>query len=138
MEKIDKNFIKPFIEGTLNTLKVQCKIDSTPEKPFIKGSDPAKENSMVVDIAGVIGVTSTSFIGNFTLCFPEALFLTLMGNMVGETFTEMNEDVESGAGELLNIIYGTVKTVLNSQGYSLQRAIPTVVRGKNILMAQLK
>jgi chemotaxis protein CheX len=84
------------------------------------------------DIAGVIGLTSEKFNGTIAICFPGSVFLTMMTNMLGETFTEITDDLSDGAAELLNIIYGQAKIVLNQQGYSIEKAIPTVVRGQNL------
>lgn len=128
MTQLDVNFFKPFIDGTLNTLKVQCKLEATHSKPFIKGTQVQPE----FEIAGVIGLTSDAFSGSITLCFPAAVYLTLMSNMLDENFTEITKDLQDGAAELLNIIFGSAKAILNKQGYTIQKAIPTVVRGKQL------
>ncbi len=128
MNKLDANFFKPFVDGTLKTLKIQCQIEATPEKPYIKGSMAQP----IFELAAVIGITSDAFSGSITLCFPEKLFLTLMSNMIGETFTTITEELQSGAGELLNIIFGTAKVVLNKQGFTIQKALPTVIRGADL------
>ena len=54
--------------------------------------------------------------------------------MLGEEFKEINKDLEDGAGEILNIIFGHAKTVLNSKNYGIEKAIPTVIRGHGILV----
>ncbi len=128
MSKLDANFFKPFVDGTLKTLKIQCQMNAEAEKPFIKGSQSQSQ----FDLAAIIGITSESFSGSITLCFPERLFLALMSNMIGETYTTITDELQSGAGELLNIIFGTAKVVLNQQGYTLQKALPTVIRGANL------
>ena len=124
--QLDVKFLKPFVDGTLNTLKIQCQLEATTEKPYIKGKQPQPE----FEIAAVIGITSNAFNGTITLLFPEKVYLTLMSNMLGETFTEITSDLQDGAAELLNIIFGGAKVALSNQGYSVQKAIPTVVRGK--------
>ena len=37
MAQLDASFFKPFVEGTLSTLKVQCGLEISTDKPFIKG-----------------------------------------------------------------------------------------------------
>lgn len=128
MTQLDVRFFKPFVEGTLRTLRIQCQIEAHHEKPFIKGKAPQPN----FDIAAVIGVTSDAFNGTITLCFTEATFLGIMSNMLGEKQTAITQDLEDGAAELLNIIFGQAKIVLTGQGYSVQKAIPTVVRGKDL------
>ncbi len=125
----DVNFINPFIQGTIAIMKVQCYLDCTPQKPTVKEKlDPR----MVIDIAGLIGITSTAFTGSVALCFPEKTFLAAMSNMLGEQQTEINSELEEGAGELVNVVFGHSKKVLNEQGHTLEKALPSVIRGKNI------
>ncbi len=132
--KLDVQFFKPFIDGTRHTLKVQCSIEIKHGKPFFKAQAP---QSMTIDIAGVLGLTSPAFRGSVSLCFPKAVFLDVMSKMLGDTFTDITDEMADGAAELLNIIFGQAKRVLNEQGYALEKAIPTVIRGTNIQTRQL-
>ncbi len=126
--KLDVDFLKPFIEGTIHTLKIQCSTEVTVAKPYKK----EQANPMQIDIAAIIGVTSSAFNGSLALCFPKESFLKVMENMLGEPFTEIDSDVEDGAAELLNIIFGHAKKVLTDQGYSMEKAIPSIISGNNI------
>lgn len=128
----DTTFINSFIKGAIHTLKIQCGIDAVSHKPYILA--PGEHSKMGFEIAGLIGITSDDFQGSIAVCFPEKTFLAIMGQMLGENFTELNKDLEDGASELMNIIYGTAKSVLNDNGYTLQKALPSVVRGQNIKM----
>lgn len=130
---VDVNFLNPFIDGTIETLKLQCSVECSPGKPFKR----QKDGSGKIDIAGVIGITSSVFSGSISLCFPATTFLGLMSNMLGEEYTEINTELEDGAGELLNIIFGFAKRVLNEKGYDLEKAIPTIVRGNSLTLKSL-
>lgn len=131
---LDATFFKPFVDATLNTLKVQCNIEVQHGKPFVKGAQPPVK----FQIAGVIGLTSDKFSGNITLCFTEKFFLALMSNMLGEEFKTITKDLEDGAAELLNIIFGSAKAILNTQGHTIQKAIPTVITGDSIATTHLQ
>lgn len=133
MKKLDVQFFKAFVDGTLKTLSVQCSVNAECGKPFIKNTKPQPE----FDLAGVISISCEAFNGTITLCFPEKVFLAVMSSMLGEPYTEITADLENGAAEILNIIFGTAKTVLNQQGYLLEKAIPTVIRGINIRTSSL-
>jgi len=133
MVKLDTEFYKPFVDGAIKTLNLQCHADTKPEEPFVKGTKPQPR----FELAGVIGITSSAFNGTITLCFPKQVFLTLMSNMLGETFTDITDDLQSGAAELLNIIFGSAKAVLNEQGHTIQKAIPTVIKGDSIQTTHL-
>jgi chemotaxis protein CheX len=124
----DVNFFKPFIQGTMTTLKVQCHTEAKSHKPFFKGE--GKE--LDFQIASVITLNSASFCGSISLCYPEKVFLGIMSKMLGEEFKELTAELKDGAAELLNIIYGQAKRVLIDQGYKVDMAIPTIIRGEKL------
>jgi chemotaxis protein CheX len=127
--RFDVNFINPFIEGTIETLKIQCGfVTINAGKPYSKGQGPQPSS----DLAAVIGLTSTAFNGSVAICFPEEVFLAIMEKMLGEKYTTITQDVEDGASELLNIIFGQAKKSLNALGYAIDRAVPTIVRGESL------
>ena len=126
--KFDVNFINPFAAAALETLGTQCNFKAASGKPFLKGTQP----SLNIAIAGVIGMTSAAFRGSIALCFPENTFLTVMGGMLGETYKEITKDLEDGAAELMNIIFGCAKKSLAASGHTVDRAIPSVIRGEKL------
>lgn len=133
MPQLDVEFFRPFIVGTISTLKIQCSIDAKPGKPFIKGQGEQPQ----FQLAGIIGIISDTFNGSIILCFPSHVFLGIMNSMLGETFATISDELQSGVAELLNIIYGSAKVVLNEQGYAIQMAIPSVVSGAGLKTTHL-
>lgn len=133
-KSVDVDFLNPFIEGTVETLKIQCSIHCKTQKAVLKDDLP---QPLVYDIAGVIGLTSPAFNGSIAICFPAKTFLAAMSNMIGEKCEEITKDVEDGAGELLNIIFGHAKKILNNKGYALEKAIPTIIRGSQLEVKHL-
>lgn len=128
-------FIDPFLTATIHVLKVQAAVDSVAGKLSLKKNG----DTMSGDISGIIGIVSDSFTGSVVITFPEATFLNVMSQMLGDTFTEMTQDIIDGAGELTNIIFGQAKITLNEKGYGIRTAIPSVICGKNhSLSAQTK
>lgn len=128
MSQIDANFFKPFIDGTLKTLSVQCKTEVKYELPFFKGTKPQPDFS----IAGIIAITSQKFTGSITLCFPSKVFLNLMERMLGEKFEVITTELQDGVAEILNMIFGHAKVILNQQGHTIQKAIPTIIAGDKL------
>jgi chemotaxis protein CheX len=112
----------------METLKTQCGIEAHGGKPFFKG----KGEQSPCAIAAVLGINSPKFDGSLIVAFSEPVFLKLMEGMLGEKFTAITTEMEDGAAELLNIIYGRAKATLNDAGYKLEKAIPSVVRGKGL------
>lgn len=127
--KIDVSFVNPFVEGTVHVLKVQCQTTVSTEKPRLK---TPSESAWRTDIAGIIGITSRSFTGSIALCFSEKVFLTIISRMLGESFTELNDELADGAAELLNMIFGHAKKILNERGHTIEKALPSVVRGSGL------
>jgi chemotaxis protein CheX len=125
---MDVRFFKPFVDATIKTLHVQCRVDAVHEKPFLKGTQPQPE----YDLAAVIALTSNAFNGTITLSFPKETFLGVIAGMLGEKHAEITQELEDGAAELLNIIFGQAKLTLTEQGYVVEKAIPTVIRGSHL------
>lgn len=124
---LDVNFVNPFLAATMRVLKVQMQVDAKPGKlSLLEGSQKFQG-----DISGVLGLVSEAFNGSIVISFPEATFLKIMSKMLGEEFKSLTKEIEDGAGELTNMIFGQAKTLLNERGYALQTAIPAVVTGAN-------
>jgi chemotaxis protein CheX len=123
---LDTDFINPFLNATLNLLKVQASVDAKPGKVFVK----THALNSVGDISGVIGLVSDSFSGSVSITFPEKVFLEIVSGMLGETYTEMSQDIIDAASEITNMIFGQAKVILNEKGYGIKAAIPSVVSGK--------
>lgn len=124
---LDTDFVNPFLDATLNVLKIQASVKATPGKITVKKG----EDAFTGDVSGVIGVVSESFNGSVVISFPEATFLKVMGGMLGETYTTLSQDIIDGAGELTNMIFGQAKIILNDKGYGIKTALPSVVSGKD-------
>lgn len=133
MSDLDANFFRPFVEGTRHTLQVACRIEATPGQPVVKLRGLRSE--LRSDIAGVIAIVSPGFTGSIALCFPEAVFVALMGNMLGEAYAKITDELADGAAELLNMIFGYAKVALNERGHAIQKALPTVIRGSGMSVA---
>jgi chemotaxis protein CheX len=122
-------FFKPFVDCTITTMKTLCGVTATP------GSPASKKNSeeFSFDLAGLIGITSEGITGSYMVSFKKDVFLKMMSKMLGETFTQVEPGMEDGVAELLNIILGAAKVILNDhQGHSIQMALPALVHGDTI------
>lgn len=131
-KKIDVNFISPFINATLNALKVQAHVEAKGKSPILK-----ENQNFNVDIAGVISLVSDAFVGTISLCFPSQTFLNICSGLFGEDCKEINNEIQDAAGELLNMIFGAAKAEINQKhGYEIKRALPTVIVGNSLKLKQ--
>lgn len=124
---LNTEFINPFLDSTMNVLKVQAGVEAKAGKIYLKNVD----EPLLGDVSGVIGIVSDDFTGAVVISFPEASFLKIMSGMLGEEYSELNQDILDGAGEITNIIFGQAKVILNEKGYGIKTALPSVVHGKD-------
>lgn len=127
----DKRLITAYVDSVIKTVKTMASTDLTPGKPFIEASFQQKG-----DIAGTVGMIAPPLKGTLLICFDKASIFTILENMLGEKYTELNREVQDAVGELTNMIYGSSKTSLNQLGYNFEMAIPTVITGTFKVQAQ--
>lgn len=126
-KKLDTDFINPFLDATLRVLQVQARVESKAQKMYLKKPG----DKFTGDVSGIIGIVSETFNGSVVISFPEATFLKVMSNMLGENVTGLSGDILDGAGEITNMVFGMAKVDLNAKGYGIKTALPSVVSGKD-------
>lgn len=126
--KLDGTVLMSFVEGVKKTMKIQASEDVIPGSPFFNKTGGEYQ----FDVGGQLGMNGGSFDGTFGIFFEKDAFLGMVTKLLGEKHQQINADIEDAASEIVNIVFGSSKTVLNQQGFALRTAIPTVVRGKNV------
>ena len=81
------------------------------------------------DVSGIVTLTQEKIEGTLIVTFPKATIFGILAKMYRKPFTEVNQSVKLGVGELTNIIYGVVKANLNKDGFQFKMAVPSVVIG---------
>lgn len=117
-------FINPFLSSMLNVMSTMAKINLIPEKPTLK-----KDETSMGDVSGLIGMVSPETKGSLSITFDEPLALATMKGMVGETPTELNEEIIDLVGEITNMVTGGAKRMLSEKGIEFDMATPIVVSG---------
>ncbi len=124
--KLDVDFINPFIDSSMKTLNGLCGVSNIQaQKPYLLGSE-----TLEVDISGTLAISSPYFKGSIAITFNNDVYKTVVSKMLEESVGEIDINNQDGAAEIINIIFGQTKAVLNQRGYSLDRAIPSVLRGR--------
>ena len=124
--KIDVDFINPFIDSSMQTLNGLCKVNNIKaEKPYLLGNE-----KLEIDISGTFAISSPYFKGSIAISFDDDVYRDIISKMLEENIGEIDLDNQDGAAEIINIIFGQTKAVLNQRGYKLNRAIPSVMRGR--------
>lgn len=122
---MDVKWINPFLEGTVSVLKTMAFIEPVAGKPYLK-----KGSVAYGDVSGIIGLTGGAR-GSLAISFSEASILKIVSNMLGETITAMNGDINDAVGEITNMVSGVARKILQGEGFTISASIPTVVAGKN-------
>jgi hypothetical protein len=123
-----QRFIQAIIEGTLNSLRVQCSIIATPDTAFPRDSRPREEPMNWTYRA--LDVTAPSFEGSIVLCFPKKTLSELLAYMVLENPDRPKKSLEEGAKDLLDEIFDEARPNLIEQqsgrtgGIIVRRRVP--------------
>ncbi|MDR3554486.1 MAG: chemotaxis protein CheX [Syntrophobacteraceae bacterium] len=122
---MDVKLINPFLAAAMHVLKTMAGVEVSPGKPFLK-----KDSQATGDVSAIIGITGVAS-GSMALVFTESCILYIVSKLLGEAFTEVNDEVNDAVGELTNMICGDGRRRLAEEGLVLQAGIPTIVSGKN-------
>ena len=79
------------------------------------------------DIYACLKMVQKEVEGTFIISFTEGLAIDLVSNVYRQKISEVNDLVKDAIGEISNIVYASVKSVLNEGiGHDFQLAIPEV------------
>lgn len=117
---VDTAFMKIFIESAKEVLGQWLKDqDIKIQAPMLL------KGGIDVAIRGRIRIKSPFFEGSFFVSFPESTYKKIYQTVTGEAIKAISAETADFAGEIVNIIYGNAKKVLNEKGYNLAMAFPT-------------
>lgn len=123
-----QDYLIQFGQATVKTLEQQCSFACT----FGQIQARTAKSNPPIDIAAIIALKGAQFNGTMALCLSDKVFVTLMSNMLGEQIETINSEVQDGASELLNMIFGQGKIALNQHGHALEMARPSVLTGEQL------
>ncbi len=124
-EKLKKDYLRPFVEGTITTLKTMAGMT-----PAIKVIHIVQSDKFSGDVSAVMGVTSEEGEGFVGISFVVPLASTVVGKILGINPNDLEPgDINDGVGELINMIAGTAKNALLGTSYQFKAALPNVITG---------
>jgi chemotaxis protein CheX len=122
---IDVEFLNPFVEGTVATMKQMANLDC--ERTGLGLSGDARSKG---DISGTIGLSGDAE-GFVSVSFSDSLARKIIAKMLmmeeGETVAD--EDIQDGVGEFMNVVAGFAKAKLVDTEHSFSLSIPNVIYG---------
>lgn len=122
---LDVDFINPFIDESIETLNKLCKVDDiTANKPYL-----LENETLDIDISGTLAISSPYFKGSIAVSFKDEIYKKILDQILQDNDSQIDIKTQDGVTEIINIIFGRTKAILNKKGYSLDRAIPAALRG---------
>ncbi len=118
-------YINPFITATRKVLTTMAFTESKPSRPTLKEEGSTKA---LGDISAVIELTGESK-GSIGISFSKACILHVAKQMFGETYTEINDEIEDMIGEIVNMVSGEARRELAKLGFQFSAGIPITLSG---------
>lgn len=128
----DVRLCYPFIEAVSEILTTQCNVNA--QIGTVGFKEAAGEPADLAIIATLAGLES---IATISICFPKRVILGVVNKMLGETYKEINADVEDASKELANLIFNQAKQRLAKKNIQATRSIPLIVLASNVKLRYL-
>lgn len=123
---MDKDLVFPFLQAMKKVLSTMAMLDSTPSDLATRVECPR-----LLDITGWITLDAPGLSGTLAISFPSRVILAITHRMLGEELADINETVSDLVGEITNMVTGSAKQALQTQGYDFAMARPTVSCGQD-------
>ena len=122
---MEVRYINPFLAA------VQKVFDTMIDVPFVLGQPVVKKDRIPShEVSSIIGL-SGEVTGSVVISLEENIALELASALLGDEFTEMNDDCTDAIGEIANMIAGNAKTDFPGENNAI--SVPTVVIGRHKL-----
>ena len=122
--EILEQYVKPFVNATLNTFKAFVGFELNAGNPHFSGRSLGFDQ----DISAVIGL-SGDIRGAVVISMKKKFAIKVADTLVGIAHSDMDDDIVDAIGEIVNIIAGNVKNEVPG-GEKIVISLPTVVKGK--------
>ncbi|MCB0420071.1 MAG: chemotaxis protein CheX [Bdellovibrionales bacterium] len=124
----DKEFLGCFLRSVKDVFEIQAGVSLKDFSPRETKLETFNEYA----IGSVLPLRLGEWVGSIAICFSKDAYLEVYSKLLGETYTEINEEIQDGACELLNMIFGGAKTKLNEMGYKFEMARPFLVSSEQV------
>lgn len=117
-------YAQNIIESTQEIFSSMIMIEVTPGEPFSR-----KDEALRDSISGIIGLAGETK-GMLAIHLSNDAALAVTTAFLGMEVEEIDEDVRDAVGELANMLGGSLKSVLDPSGSSIQLSMPSAVHGE--------
>ncbi len=115
--------IKSFIDSTKNTFLTMLNL-------HIEETELQDNLKKTCDISATISLTG-NLMGTIFLSFDKETACLVTNAMLEEDFSDLNDNVKYTIAEIINIITGGVKAILEEEGIIASLSLPGVITGSD-------
>lgn len=129
---INPAVLKSLVKATKDVMETMVFAENLKsDRPFIWQDSHCPAPKRANTIKSYLSIHTNFFKGRFLLCFPFETYLKVLNSVMLEEYTEISDETKDFICELLNMIYGQAKVVLNEAGFELPPLIPVQMWGKD-------
>lgn len=120
----EMDYLQPFIDNTIEVLSKTASIQASFREVYF-----SNDLRIYGDISGIIGLSGNSE-GTVAITLYWDLARQIIARMMHVEESQINSEyIHDGAGELINMISGSTKTVFSGTPFHFDLSLPTVVVG---------
>lgn len=124
-------FLNPFVTAAAEVMRAEAGTEVRRGGIALQASPVTTQE--VTTLISLVGDVE----GSVMFSMPREMALGIVSQMMGEEFDELDELVQSGIGELGNVIAGQAATKLSQTGLEANISVPTLIIGKGAIISTL-
>lgn len=121
-------FLSLAFEGLRKTYEVYVRSEVTLGKTMLLASEKQPQ----IDIAGIGSFFCQDQKGSLVLGYTESDYLKVVSSITKKELDVIDNTVRGWAAEIINSIFGMMRTALKSRGLTLHCSIPSIVTGHEL------
>lgn len=116
---LQRDVIMTLANGLAESLKTMSSLEPHFEKPFV-----ARNWRTTSEVSVYLTLDSAPYKGRLFFHYQKSAAKEILEKMTGSEVAPDSDEILDGMGELSNIIFGSVKTKLNTLGFTLLMTVP--------------
>ena len=122
--------MNPVLESMLKVLSTMAQLQPKVGKPALKNNQIA-----CGEVSGIMSMVSAKARASLAITFTTPVICDIVKRMLGDEITEITDSARDLTGEMTNMVVGGAKNLFVTQGYDFDMSSPSVVSGKNHVIA---
>ena len=123
-------FVNAFIESVIEAF--ESMVGARPHRTHVAATHTMDEGYGTSSVGAMVMTNA----GPMLLCFSKGVALRIMSALTGVEMSELNNEVLDGTRELANILTGSAKSRLDSQGLNIDFELPQTRLGAFVKVDQ--